>query len=203
MGKICVLWLRTQCSMLQITVLNNHAIYVNFWQIAFCNSCLVMLENFKTLACRRCWKVYPLIFIWWDLKGNCRGCVPTFYLPRHSNFCTLVKKNCHYVWTKEDNCVESFLFCKKLSRLFVVPLTKSESLLSYYMWSGSTSSRISISRLFYFIFNWLDSSFKEFCVLKLPVTEDGMAFSATVSILETYGNLSGLKVKPEHSSRQS
>jgi len=37
------------------------------------------------------------------------------------------------------------------SRLFAVPLMKSLSLLSNYMWSGSTSSRFTISRLFYFI----------------------------------------------------
>jgi len=57
--------------MLQITLLNNHAIYVNFWQFSYYNSCLVVLENFKTIACRSCcmytikhydwniWKVYP------------------------------------------------------------------------------------------------------------------------------------------------
>jgi hypothetical protein len=153
--------------MLQMTLLNNHAIYVNFWQFAFCYFCLVMLENFKTTACRRCymctvkhyvwdiWKVYPFTFMWWDLKGNYRGCVLTFYLPRYSNFYTLVKKNWHYVWTKEDNCVESLPFCRKLSRLFAVPLTKSVSLLSYYMRSESTSSRyqyFKIVSFFCFIF---------------------------------------------------
>jgi hypothetical protein len=148
---------------LQITLLNNHAIYINFWQFAFYNSCLVVLENFKTVACRKCcmykikhydwniWKVCPFTFIWWDLKGNCRVCVLTYYQLRYSNFCTLVKKNWNYVWTKEDNCVESFPFCRKLSRLFAVPLTKSVSLLSNYMWSRSTFSRFSIWRLFCFI----------------------------------------------------
>jgi len=113
--------------MLQITLLNNHAIYVNFWQFSYYNSCLVVLENFKPIECRRCcmykikhydwniWKEYPFTFMWWDLKGNWRVCVPTFYLPRYSNFCTLVKKNWNYVWTKEDNCVESLPFCRNLA----------------------------------------------------------------------------------------
>jgi len=149
--------------MLEITLLNNHAIYVNFWQFLYYNSCLVVLENFKTIECRRCcmykikhydrkiWKAYPFTFMWWDLKRNFRVCVPTYYMPRYSNFCTLVKKNGNYVWTKEDNYVESFPFCRKLSRLFAVPLMKSLSLLSNYMWSGSTSSRFIISQFFYFI----------------------------------------------------